>query len=385
MSNQVCPSCSAPAKNIGGSYTTCEFCGRTWVFNKNEGDEVEVYDEKKYLKLKKRADEAFKRFKYSKAEDMYAQLICMICDDFLSTGGGSNTKKVLSDYRVTNLKAKCKGSTINRIIENSYGESGTYLNTIKEDYESATEDFISFRGDNFEDILLEQIEEIEDIIEDLDIRTLIVFIYELFNSFYGYSKQAIVDSSDIIIKNYSVIAFEKYGFNGDTYYENYINNSLLDRDLEKKCYFYKFTLKILNLYYEHLIHLGEEFSSNYYIPDNPQEFGGREKEYDFSSILLELYMRPLKQCSKKIKVSLSLLNNPTFDPKERSLKAFNELIDEYNIFKNNFENHIGKEDIEFSQLSSQGINEDVDYKPDSLIVIGGVIFFIVCIIIINNT
>ena len=385
MTNQVCPSCSAPAKNIGGRYTTCEFCGRTWLFNKDEGDEVEVYDEKKYLKLKKRADEAFKRFKFSKAEDIYQELITIICDHMLSTGGGSKEKNILFSLRLNNLRAKRIGSNINRLIEESYGESSSYLNRIKEDYESSTEDFISFRGDDFEDLLLEEIEDIEDYLEHQDAVESTVFFYELINSFYGYSNQVIVDSSDIIIKNYSAIAFEKYGFNGESYYENYINNSLLDRDLEKKCYFYKFTLKILNLYYEHLINLEDEFSVENYINNNPKEFGGPEKSYDFSPILLELYMRPLKQCSKKIKVSLSLLNNPTFDPKERSLKAFNELIDEYNIFKNNFENHIGKEDIEFSQLSSQGINEDVDYKPDSLIVIGAVIFFIVCIIIINNT
>ena len=85
---------------------------------------------------------------------------------------------------------------INMIIEDGYGESSLYLDQIKEDYASSSEDNISFRGDNLDDILIERIEEIEDIVENYnDHRGLIVFIYELFNSFYGYSKQAIVDSS----------------------------------------------------------------------------------------------------------------------------------------------------------------------------------------------
>ncbi len=53
MINQLCPTCNALAKNIRGSYATCEYCGRSWVINKNKEDEVEVFDEKEYLKIKK--------------------------------------------------------------------------------------------------------------------------------------------------------------------------------------------------------------------------------------------------------------------------------------------------------------------------------------------
>ena len=153
MSNQLCPSCSAPAKNIGGSYTTCEYCGRTWVINENDGDEVEAYDEKQYLKIKKRADEAFTRLKFKKAEELYAKLALMIRDDYLSTGQASNKKHELSFFRVVNFDAKQQASRINWIIEDGYGESSLYLDQIKEDFASSTEDNISFRGDNLDDIL----------------------------------------------------------------------------------------------------------------------------------------------------------------------------------------------------------------------------------------
>ena len=386
MINNLCPSCNAPAKNIGGSYTKCEYCGTTWVINNDEKDKLKAFDEKEYIKIKKRADEAFTRFKFKKAEELYEKLTLMIRDDYLSTGGGSNKKQELSFFRVVNFDAKQQASMINRIIEDGYGESSSYLDQIKEDYASSSEDNISFRGDNLDDILIERIEEIEDIVENYnDPRGLIVFIYELFNSFYGYSKQAIVDSSDVIVNNYSAISFEKYNSYGDTYYDNYINNSLLDRDLEKKCYFFKFTLKILNLYYEQILKLDEEFHTNFKAEGDPEEFGGLEKDYDFNPILLELFTQPLQQCSKEINVSLGFFNNPTFNPEERGLRSYKELIDEYNIFKNNFENFISIEDVEFSQLSNQNSDEDIDSTANTIITIVVLVCILLAIVVVFSS
>ena len=49
--------------------------------------------------------------------------------------------------------------------------------------------------------------------------------------------------------------------------------------------FFKFTLKILNLYYEQTLKLDKEFHTNFKAAGNPEEFGGLEK----TMILIQYY------------------------------------------------------------------------------------------------
>ena len=374
MKNLSCPNCSAPATNVGGIFTVCDYCGTRFRIEKNFGNGFIPYDENNYLKIKNRADEAFSRFKFEKAENLFDDLASNLYEQLASTGGKMAGDNV-SFIRIINLKAKSIACKINNVIEQFYGDSGQYKDLLQQDLAICTENNISFNGNNLEDFYIDMFEIIEDIIENYKDAEISTFLIELFNNFYGYSKQAIIESSDYVINNYSVIIFQKYDWWDNAYDEKYVNYSLLDHDLDKKCCFYKFTLKILNLYYSQLIKFDEVFCTDFKMEDNPKEWGGAEKVYDFNPILLELYTQSLKECSKILNVNLYLFNNPTFDPKERNLKSFQELIKEYDIFKNNFERFISKKDIELSQISNQENELTIDHSPNGCLVLLGILFF----------
>lgn len=382
MKNFSCPNCSATATNVGGFFTVCDYCGTRFRIEKNVVNDFIPYDENNYLKIKNRADDAFRRFKFEKAENLYGDLASNL-DEQLASTGGEMTGDTLWFIRTINLKAKFIACKINNAIEQFYGESGKYKDHLREDLAASTEDNISFGGDNLEDFFIDMYEIVEDIIENENYRgdEISLFFIELFNSFYGYSKEAIIASSNFIVENYSVIVFEKYDWWDNAYDEKYVNYSVLDWDLNKKCIFYKFTFKILNLYYSQLVKFDKEFCIDFEIAGNPKELGGAEKVYNFNPILLELYTQTLKECTKKLNVNFYLFNNPYFDPKERNLISFEELIKEYDIFKNNFERFISNEDIEISQISNQENELTIDHTPNGCLALLGILFFVFLIYI----